>query len=135
MFSALNLKSDPDVHMDSIVVSEPNNNTSMPTTVSTPNYPNHLSGFDLAEALASAEESRRRFVASKSFVSTLPAVHGSVEGDICSICMEVFDHQKKSAEGNKRVPCGHVYHAICISRWLSHCSSCPLCRFDISIPI
>ncbi|KAI4347065.1 hypothetical protein L6164_007914 [Bauhinia variegata] len=94
-----------------------------------------LEYFDLDDALAVAEESRRRFAASKFFVSNLPAasVHDK-DDDVCSVCMEGFvDNLSADSQGNKRVPCGHVYHATCIIAWLSHRSSCPLCRSEISV--
>lgn len=95
--------------------------------------PIDLEAFDLDEVLAAAEESRRRFAASKGFVSKLPAVEAgeTAEDEVCSVCMEGFKEQQKwcdYGDGNKRVPCGHVFHASCITTWISHCNSCPLCR-------
>ncbi|KAH7512901.1 hypothetical protein FEM48_Zijuj12G0139300 [Ziziphus jujuba var. spinosa] len=50
----------------------------------------------------------------------------TTEHDGCTVCMEGF----QSSEGGKQVPCcGHVFHAACISTWLSLSNSCPLCRF------
>ncbi|KAJ1393554.1 Zinc finger, RING-type [Sesbania bispinosa] len=89
--------------------------------------------FDLDEALAVVGESRCLFGAWKTFVSNLPAVVEVAEDDICSVCMEGFDRHNKSGEGNKRVPCGHVYHSNCITMWLQRCNSCPLCRRHISL--
>ncbi|KAJ7956688.1 RING/U-box superfamily protein [Quillaja saponaria] len=94
-------------------------------------------GFDLDEALAMAEEACRRVAASNNFVSNLPtvALHSHQETDhVCSVCMEELDHGHDHVtsgcrdRSNKRVPCGHVYHANCIASWLSHSNSCPLCR-------
>jgi hypothetical protein len=39
----------------------------------------------------------------------------------CSICLE-------ACKSGKRLPCGHIYHANCLRRWLMASSSCPLCR-------
>ncbi|MCL7039256.1 hypothetical protein MKW94_025501 [Papaver nudicaule] len=33
------------------------------------------------------------------------------------------------------MPCNHVYHANCISSWLSRYNSCPLCRCTIDTTI
>ncbi|MED6177743.1 hypothetical protein PIB30_100943 [Stylosanthes scabra] len=91
-----------------------------------------LGGFDLDEALATVTGDSRVVViaaASKSFVSKLPAAEADdvKEEDVCSVCMEGFE-----GGGNKRVPCGHVYHSECIILWLSRSnSSCPLCRRHI----
>ncbi|KAJ7973796.1 E3 ubiquitin-protein ligase [Quillaja saponaria] len=96
--------------------------------------------FDLDEALAMAEESCRRVATTNTFVSNLPTVvlpaHDQ-DSDVCSVCMEGFHGHVTSSSGcdrsNKRVPCGHVYHANCIASWLSYSNSCPLCRCKISL--
>ncbi|ESW32286.1 hypothetical protein PHAVU_002G309300 [Phaseolus vulgaris] len=91
-----------------------------------------LGGFDLDEALAVVEgESRRVVAACKSYVSKLPTVNDVRRDEVCSVCMEGFTRHNRDGE-NKRVPCGHVYHSNCITLWLEHCSSCPLCRRHIS---
>ncbi|CAI9754441.1 unnamed protein product [Fraxinus pennsylvanica] len=43
----------------------------------------------------------------------------------CAVCLEGY-------RSGKQVPCGHVFHAVCITRWLSRHDSCPLCRFRVS---
>ncbi|XLS85584.1 hypothetical protein HN51_035750 [Arachis hypogaea] len=90
-----------------------------------------LGGFDLDEALATVAGESQVVIAaaSKSFVSKLPVAEAEEveEKDVCSVCMEGFE-----GGGNKRVPCGHVYHSECIILWLSRSnSSCPLCRRHI----
>ncbi|KAK2986578.1 hypothetical protein RJ640_001707 [Escallonia rubra] len=47
---------------------------------------------------------------------------------VCTVCMEGFN----SCAGGKQVPCGHIYHAACITKWLSLQDSCPLCRCQVS---
>ncbi|XP_059652989.1 E3 ubiquitin ligase BIG BROTHER-related-like [Cornus florida] len=45
----------------------------------------------------------------------------------CTICLEKF-----CDEGSiTRMPCSHVYHGDCITRWLKTNHSCPLCRFKM----
>ncbi|KAL9440727.1 hypothetical protein AB3S75_019402 [Citrus x aurantiifolia] len=58
--------------------------------------------------------------------SDLPtgADSGTTEG-VCMVCMEDFDPQEFPG---KQVPCGHVFHAKCISTWISLSNSCPVCR-------
>uniref|UniRef100_A0A5B7BZ03 RING-type E3 ubiquitin transferase n=1 Tax=Davidia involucrata TaxID=16924 RepID=A0A5B7BZ03_DAVIN len=48
---------------------------------------------------------------------------------VCTVCMEGL---QTGTGHDKQVPCGHVYHATCIAKWLSLHSSCPLCRWDVS---
>ena len=45
----------------------------------------------------------------------------------CVVCSEAF------VEGCvvSRVPCGHVYHADCLLRWLYRSCTCPTCRFEL----
>ncbi|CAL1414306.1 unnamed protein product [Linum trigynum] len=92
--------------------------------------------FDLDEALCLPADIPRQVAESDSLVDSLPAaVVVVVPSDgyyPCPICREgIFQSQENTG---KRVPCGHVYHAACISSWLSNSGdgSCPLCRASIS---
>ncbi|KAI3890133.1 hypothetical protein MKX03_020034 [Papaver bracteatum] len=61
-------------------------------------------------------------------VSNLPTV-AMVE--TCSVCM---GETETSNEEGKRLPCNHVYHLDCISKWISRSNnSCPLCRTLITV--
>ncbi|CAK7337495.1 unnamed protein product [Dovyalis caffra] len=83
--------------------------------------------FDLDEALTLPENFSQQITHSNSLLADIPTV--LITGDVvCAVCMEGF----RSGIGGKKVPCGHVYHEACISSWLSHCNSCPLCRCEIS---
>ena len=42
----------------------------------------------------------------------------------CTICTELFDGLSDIAA----VPCGHVFHGECLSKWLSNSMTCPQCR-------
>ncbi|XP_048129497.1 RING-H2 finger protein ATL22-like [Rhodamnia argentea] len=53
------------------------------------------------------------------------------EGDMaepCSICLEEMNALDVEVA---RMPCRHVFHYDCISRWLSTSHMCPLCRFPM----
>ena len=45
----------------------------------------------------------------------------------CVVCSEAF------VEGCvvSRVPCGHLYHADCLLRWLYRSCTCPTCRYEL----
>ena len=46
----------------------------------------------------------------------------------CSICLDTIG----KGEEVKRLPCGHVFHAVCIDPWLSEQRAvCPVCRRGI----
>lgn len=44
--------------------------------------------------------------------------------NICSICRE-------SMEEAKKLPCGHIFHLVCLREWFEHQQSCPLCMAHI----
>lgn len=52
----------------------------------------------------------------------------SAAGYPCSVCRERFG----SGIEAKQIPCGHIFHSNCISRWVSLHNSCPLCRSSVS---
>ncbi|KAJ0524039.1 putative transcription factor C2H2 family [Helianthus annuus] len=66
--------------------------------------------------LLSPEEAREK-------VSGMRTV-GHASG-VCTVCMESLYSSCKQA------PCGHLYHAACITQWLSFRNSCPVCRFKV----
>nr|DAD48866.1 TPA_asm: hypothetical protein HUJ06_018803 [Nelumbo nucifera] len=84
--------------------------------------------FDLDLVLTASEDSRG-FAASDSLVSAMPTVSTD---DVCTVCMEQLEVAPD--KGGKQMPCGHVYHAACISTWLSLYNSCPLCRSTVASP-
>lgn len=48
-------------------------------------------------------------------------------GKTCSICMEtIFDNDIEV------LPCAHVYHSRCISRWAMEQQNCPECRCPLA---
>lgn len=50
-----------------------------------------------------------------------------IEYPTCSIClMDVTDGQDTIL-----VPCGHMFHEACITKWLSLHNSCPVCRYEL----
>lgn len=50
----------------------------------------------------------------------------SEEEEACSICLMEFE---KEDMVNKLPKCGHVFHSLCLEKWLDRCQfTCPLCR-------
>mmetsp|Transcript_89138 Transcript_89138/g.279211 ORF Transcript_89138/g.279211 Transcript_89138/m.279211 type:complete len:192 (+) Transcript_89138:1191-1766(+) len=67
----------------------------------------------------------RRNTAQQSLVDRLPLLpaRGCGEAD-CGICLQALAQSTRAA----RLPCQHLFHPACISRWLTQCkSACPLC--------
>ncbi|KAI5674410.1 hypothetical protein M9H77_14774 [Catharanthus roseus] len=50
----------------------------------------------------------------------------------CSICLDDFE-----LLGSKiaKLPCSHVFHRVCVSKWLQQSHVCPLCRFPLPTPL
>jgi hypothetical protein len=55
------------------------------------------------------------------------------EREICSICMIPFEIK----DTIKILPCNkkHIFHKICIDKWLSHNKACPTCRKEITLKL
>lgn len=43
----------------------------------------------------------------------------------CAVCLERFDDAHNSV---RQLPCGHVFHTMCIDPWVMKSCFCPLCR-------
>ena len=46
----------------------------------------------------------------------------------CCICMD-----NECIQPWRGLPCGHMFHASCVSRWIDTHHTCPVCRFDMRI--
>lgn len=46
----------------------------------------------------------------------------------CCICMDIDNIQPW-----RGLPCGHMFHTSCVSRWIDTHHTCPVCRFDMRI--
>ncbi|CAN8231565.1 unnamed protein product [Cochlearia groenlandica] len=54
-----------------------------------------------------------------------------INGTDCSICLGEFSED----ECLRLLPkCNHIFHVVCIDRWLKSHSNCPLCRAKILVP-
>lgn len=73
-------------------------------------------------------------------VASEPAAAADVEGgtgdggeddkEVCPVCLMEYDDDDVLL----RLPCEHLFHEDCISRWLAQDSSCPHCRFNLMGP-
>lgn len=70
--------------------------------------------------------------ASRSSINSLPTVKISkkhVRADsTCAVCKEKFELGSQV----RKLPCKHLYHSDCIVPWLEQCSSCPVCRCELT---
>lgn len=71
----------------------------------------------------------------EDLVATLPCVkycrnHGSREkNEQCAVCLYDFEE----GEMVRQLNCKHKFHKGCVDEWLTSKSSCPLCRYVISV--
>ncbi|KAI3890134.1 hypothetical protein MKX03_020035 [Papaver bracteatum] len=89
--------------------------------------------------VSSVEENKDSVHTPDSFVFSMPSV-AIVE--MCSVCMigpadqnerrilnaDYKEEEEEEEELGKQMPCKHVYHAHCITTWLSRHNTCPMCR-------
>lgn len=54
---------------------------------------------------------------------------GDAKEQYCSICLEKF----VVGSSVVRLPCSHMYHLRCVSRWLERKDACSLCRMPSSV--
>ncbi|XP_051113869.1 uncharacterized protein LOC127239663 [Andrographis paniculata] len=66
---------------------------------------------------------RKEVPASAAAVVALPSV-AATGGGICAICTEEISERREVCE----LPCRHLFHWMCILRWLKKRDSCPYCR-------
>lgn len=46
---------------------------------------------------------------------------------MCAICLDGYDTMPLAT----RLPCGHIFHYLCLSSWFMRCDTCPLCKLVI----
>lgn len=47
----------------------------------------------------------------------------------CSICLNLLNKTAKN-KVVMRLPCGHLFHCLCIKKWEHNQHTCPLCRYS-----
>ncbi|CAO2836640.1 unnamed protein product [Amaranthus hypochondriacus] len=47
----------------------------------------------------------------------------------CTVCLGSFEKD----ETLRLLPCEHIFHLLCIDRWLMNQTTCPICRADLCI--
>jgi len=51
----------------------------------------------------------------------------SEENRRCLICLEYFKNREKTIF----LPCIHIFHSVCISKWVKNKNTCPVCKIKI----
>lgn len=63
----------------------------------------------------------------KQLIDSLPTMEIHNADETCSICIDNFNIKTKCIV----LPCTHLFHQDCISKWLLQNDSCPICRYSI----
>ncbi|CAH8390193.1 unnamed protein product [Eruca vesicaria subsp. sativa] len=59
---------------------------------------------------------------------TVGAVSEETAATECAVCLSVLEEQDTARE----LPsCKHVFHVDCVDKWLTTCSTCPVCRTEV----
>ncbi|CAI9779327.1 unnamed protein product [Fraxinus pennsylvanica] len=72
--------------------------------------------------------------ASMDAILSLPKKDMDCDGDefgSCTVCLEEIS---KGVEVST-LPCSHMFHSNCITEWLKRSHYCPICRFEMPIPM
>ncbi|KAK4373227.1 hypothetical protein RND71_008611 [Anisodus tanguticus] len=79
--------------------------------------------------LASEELSDGMVPASKSSIGLLEPmeVDENIINDECVVCLDNMGNQDEVL----CMPCSHIFHGECITKWLEKSHYCPLCRFEM----
>ncbi|KAK4373228.1 hypothetical protein RND71_008612 [Anisodus tanguticus] len=79
--------------------------------------------------IASEELSDRMVAASKSSIELLElmGVDERNSNDKCMVCLDEIGEETEVL----CLPCSHMFHAECITKWLEKSHYCPLCRFEL----
>ena len=54
--------------------------------------------------------------------------YSTIKEDKCAICLQKY----KGVDIIKEFPCKHIFHKICILKWIKNSNKCPLCKYDIT---
>lgn len=67
------------------------------------------------------------------FVGPTPKDGKAVVGESknCSICLEVL--AKNAGHENRALECGHVFHRVCVGKWMETSRLCPECRYPFVV--
>eukprot|EP00434_Breviolum_minutum_P009409 symbB.v1.2.008287.t1/scaffold519.1/size192877/15 len=79
------------------------------------------------EMLLQLDDALSRPTADKqSLEKSLQSVRAKeVLDQMCSVCLHPFERN----DAVSALPCSHIFHKDCISRWLlERCTACPLCN-------
>ena len=76
----------------------------------------------------------------EAFLRQLPRIPSYTlpKDALCPICVQPYENQTTDSGSFERaicLPCNHIFGSECLSKWLSHGKTCPLCRYKLVFPI
>mmetsp|Transcript_69596 Transcript_69596/g.201709 ORF Transcript_69596/g.201709 Transcript_69596/m.201709 type:complete len:254 (+) Transcript_69596:88-849(+) len=79
----------------------------------------------------SFDENRGHPPTSRRFLREWPRItvtsHDLDHNAECAVCLARFSPDDVAM----RLPCGHMYHSVCVKVWLQMSHLCPVCRFEL----
>ena len=87
-------------------------------------YPNFFSS-NFKKALNDVILSRRAIQNMNTLYPDATAEELQLSDNICIICREDM------VSNSKKLPCGHIFHTICLRSWFQRQQTCPTCRLNI----
>lgn len=67
-------------------------------------------------------------------ICQLPFAEAGAAGEAGQAAMPP-EEETKAAPAVLRLPCGHVFHEVCLEDWIHRQRTCPLCRADVPRPV
>ncbi|WMV14517.1 hypothetical protein MTR67_007902 [Solanum verrucosum] len=55
----------------------------------------------------------------------------NTKGDECMVCLEELVKKEGDHDDIVSMPCSHMFHGECITKWLETSHYCPICRFEM----
>jgi len=100
--------------------------------------PMYLTARQFKKAVSDIVLSRRAIQNMNTLYPDATAEELAASDNTCIICREEMvapdpeNPQASQSQGvNKKLPCGHIFHATCLRSWFQRMQTCPTCRLDV----
>lgn len=93
----------------------------------------HLVGCGYATTRAAWRDVRQSVSAALACVAAVEVRAASVGRRVCrcAICLGDYEEDEEAAV----LPCGHMFHAPCVTEWFQRSRECPMCKDDVAVAL